>query len=63
MSDGQTKTFQMRVNEEFMRSIDRWRAQQPDVPPRAEAVRRMIAIAIEATKRPPDPAKVMYPDD
>jgi hypothetical protein len=31
----------------WMRSIDRWRGQQPDVPSRSEAVRRLVEIALE----------------
>jgi hypothetical protein len=30
--------------------IDTWRRQQPDLPPRAEAARRLIALGLEAAK-------------
>jgi hypothetical protein len=40
------KTFQMRANEEWLRRIDDWRRQQPDLPGRAEAIRRLVDKAL-----------------
>ena len=40
------KQLQMRVSDEFLRSIDEWRRGQPDLPPRAEAIRRLIAMGL-----------------
>lgn len=40
------KTFQMRVTEDFLRTIDEWRRAQADLPPRAEAIRRLVAVGI-----------------
>lgn len=37
-----THTFQMRVDETFLRSVDDWRRQQPELPSRAEAIRRLV---------------------
>ena len=35
-------TFQMRVAAEWLARIDNWRRQQPDLPSRAEAIRRLV---------------------
>jgi hypothetical protein len=44
-----TARFEMRVEEDFFTSIDEWRREQPDLPTRAEAVRRLV----EQSLRPP----------
>ena len=44
----QDKTFQMRVSEGFLRDIDDWRRKQPDLPSRAEAIRRLVDQALRA---------------
>jgi hypothetical protein len=48
------RAFQIRASEEFMRRIDEWRRQQPDIPSRAEAVRQLVEKAIEADKAAAD---------
>lgn len=48
MSVTHDKQIQMRASEEFIRSIDDWRRHQEDLPPRAEAIRRLIAMGIKA---------------
>ncbi len=40
------KVFQMRVSEEFLRTIDDWRRKQTDIPARAEAVRRLVEMGL-----------------
>jgi hypothetical protein len=47
------KVFQMRATEGFFRQIDDWRRQQPDLPSRAEAIRRLIELGlkVETPKR------------
>jgi hypothetical protein len=40
----QDRPFQMKVNDAFMAQVDDWRKQQPDMPSRAEAIRRMVAL-------------------
>lgn len=42
--------FEMRVSEDFLRQIDDWRRQQPDLPSRAEAIRRLIEAGLAAQK-------------
>ena len=41
----------MRVSESFLRMVDDWRRGQIDVPSRAEAIRRMVELAITAEKK------------
>jgi hypothetical protein len=49
MSDEEkTDRFNMRVAPSFIRAIDDWRRKQPDIPTRAEAIRRLCLLAIAA---------------
>lgn len=43
----QDKFLHMRVNEDFLRTVDDWRRKQPDLPPRAEAIRRLVKNALK----------------
>jgi hypothetical protein len=47
----QDRPFQMRVSESFLRMVDDWRRGQIDVPSRAEAIRRMVELAVGAEKK------------
>ena len=47
----QDRPFQMRVSESFLRMVDNWRRGQIDVPSRAEAIRRMVELAVSAEKK------------
>ena len=40
--------FEMRLEQETLRAIDAWRSQQPDLPGRSEAARRLISSALAA---------------
>lgn len=40
--------FEMRVDEDFLSSIDGWRRLQDDLPTRAESVRRLVGRALTA---------------
>jgi len=42
--------FEIRLQSGLSIKIDEWRRQQPDLPSRAEAARRLIEIALENTK-------------
>jgi hypothetical protein len=42
------KPFQMRCTDEFWRDVDAWRRVQLDLPHRAEAIRRLVAIGLRA---------------
>ena len=48
----QTERFQMRVSPSFLRLIDDWRRKQPDLPSRAEAIRRLVEQAVKPDPRP-----------
>jgi hypothetical protein len=38
--------IQIRSDAEFVQLIDNWRRQQPDLPSRAEAIRRLVRLAL-----------------
>jgi len=40
--------FEIRLQSELSVKIDGWRRQQPDLPSRAEAARRLIELGLEA---------------
>lgn len=40
--------FLMRVDQGFLDEIDAWRRAQPDLPPRAEAIRRLVRVALHS---------------
>jgi len=46
------KQFQMRVSAEFLEKIDAWRRSQKDIPPRAEAIRRLVDLALNRRAAP-----------
>ena len=48
----QDRPFQMRVSEEFLRTVDDWRRGQSDLPSRAEAIRRIVELAAKMKRMP-----------
>jgi len=34
--------FEMRANKRWVAAVDNWRREQPDLPSRAEAIRRLV---------------------
>lgn len=44
-----TERFEMRMDEDILERIDRWRADQDDLPSRAEATRRLIELGLSST--------------
>jgi hypothetical protein len=56
MNDIADKTYQMRVTKRFLRTIDDWRRKEPDIPPRAEAIRRLVELGIAAGSTTAQPA-------
>jgi hypothetical protein len=53
MADKQdvSSIFQMRVRKSFLDRIDAWRREQDDIPPRAEAIRRLVEKGLEADRK------------
>ena len=43
-----SERFEMRISEELLASIDEWRRHEPDIPPRAEAIRRLVELGLKA---------------
>jgi metal-responsive CopG/Arc/MetJ family transcriptional regulator len=41
----------MRVSDEFVAVVDAWRAKQPDVPTRSEAIRRLVELGLQAKRK------------
>ena len=48
----QDRPFQMRVSEQFLRMVDDWRRRQIDLPSRAEAIRRLVELAVKMKNKP-----------
>ncbi|MGA1851301.1 hypothetical protein VH570_10765 [Sphingobium sp. HT1-2] len=60
MADEKTQPFQMRASPEWLQKIDDWRRQQPDIPSRAEAIRRLVDVGLDQKAIgyvAPDPSK------
>jgi ribosome-binding protein aMBF1 (putative translation factor) len=49
----QDRLFQMRLSEEFLERLDEWRGKQPDLPSRAEAVRRLTSAMLQILNTDP----------
>ena len=52
MTEPATETFKARVSPEWLAILDAWRRLQPDLPSRAEAVRRLVATGLEVAPKP-----------
>lgn len=52
-----TERFELRFSKEMLQSIDRWRSSEEKLPPRAEAIRHLIELGLEATKVNKEAAK------
>lgn len=46
-----TETFTMRVPRGYFDPVDDWRRVQPDLPSRAEAIRRLVDIGLEKDRK------------
>jgi DNA-binding XRE family transcriptional regulator len=49
----QDRLFQMRLSEEFLERLDEWRGKQPDLPSRAEAIRRLTTTMLQILDKGP----------
>lgn len=45
--------LQIRADIKFVEKLDDWRRAQPDLPSRAEAIRRLVEIALKGEKKSP----------
>jgi hypothetical protein len=52
-----SKLFQLRASPAFFRSVDEFRRAEPDLPPRAEAIRRLCEQALKANQESPASAQ------
>ena len=50
----QDRPFQMRLSNEFLERLDEWRRRQPDVPSRAESIRRLTTAMLQILEKDPD---------
>jgi metal-responsive CopG/Arc/MetJ family transcriptional regulator len=41
-------SYHLKAPESLMKQVDAWRAKQPDLPNRSEAIRRLIQIGLKA---------------
>lgn len=46
-----TERFEMRVPRAFLAAIDDWRRRQPDIPSRAESIRRLVEQALAGKRK------------
>lgn len=49
-----TVRFEMRASADFIQRLDDWRRKQPDLPPRAEAIRRIVDMVLIQQSGDPD---------
>ena len=48
--NAKSERFEMRLSPELIAMLDQWRREQPDLPARAEAIRRLVEIGLKAKK-------------
>jgi hypothetical protein len=51
----QGKRVEIRLGPKQVAAVDEWRRQQPDIPPRAEAIVRLMEMSLEAGAKPSKP--------
>lgn len=51
MAEEMTRPLQPRVVPEWLWLVDNWRRQQPDIPARAEAIRRLVDMGLRSSKK------------
>jgi hypothetical protein len=44
----------MRLSNEFLERLDEWRRRQPDLPSRAESIRRLTTAMLQTLEKDPD---------
>jgi hypothetical protein len=46
-----SERFEMRISPELLAAIDAWARKQPDTPARATAIKRLIAMSLDAAEK------------
>ena len=54
MNTERAEPYTLRLPADFWPLVDAWRRTQPDLPTRAEAVRRLVAAGLGATQKEPN---------
>lgn len=49
--DDDVRPYQIRLSTGFWRKVDEWRRVQPDIPTRAEAIRRLVEIGLTTERK------------
>lgn len=50
MGSEHTERVLFRTSPEWLAQLDNWRREQPDIPSRSEAIRRLVLQALDAAK-------------
>lgn len=56
--DDETKRINLIVPIAWMRKVDDWRRRQPDLPNFSEAVRRLVELTLESTRKGGRPTRL-----
>jgi hypothetical protein len=51
MDEDEVRPYQIRRSTSFWRKVDEWRRQQEEIPPRAEAIRRLVEAGLAAESK------------
>ena len=54
MVEPHDQRIQLVASASFIAAIDEWRRQQPDLPNRSEAIRRLVACQLDCQLQPPE---------
>lgn len=49
MAETASTRFEMRAGNDWLRKLDGWRRDQADLPPRAEAIRRLVELGLQVS--------------
>ncbi len=55
MNEPNTDRFEMRAPSAWLKAVDEWRRNQPDIPSRAEAIRRLVDAQLKRRERSKKP--------
>jgi hypothetical protein len=55
--DDDVRPYQIRLSASFWRKMDAWRRLQPEIPARAEAIRRLVEIGLATEQEQHEPKR------